>query len=670
MPKGASGTRANKTSTAWKRPSAASKKTPAARRSKTAVKKTAAHARVRKAPASKARKTTRASKAATPKTRKTTRVRKSAVGARKPTAEAIAKRNRVKQLEFLAKSSQLLNSTLNYDRLLGLIMKVVKDALDVETVSVIFYDRDKRNLVFELARGKHGREIVGLKVPAGTGIVGWVAKNKKPIIVNDVVRDKRFKPTLGKKLGIKARSIMSIPLKRGSRFIGVLEAVNRRKNLPFTDDDLDVFLALGNHIAAAIENARLYREAERKQLESALLYKVSATLGRSLALDDVLEEILKSLKRLICYDAAAIFVLDRKSQMLISEIHHGYDPAKEKRLLLKLDEGVVGWAARNKKGVVVPDCSKDPRYVNARKRTGSELVAPMLSRGKVIGLFNLESDAKDAYREKDLRLLNMFAAQAAVSIERASLYEEQRIKREIERELKLARTVQRYFTPTHTRTIGSYKLAGRNYPSLELSGDYFDFFPLEAPFAAFAIADVAGKGVPASIIMSSFRAILHTAAPYYTSARDIALRANEILLESVRRHEFVTAFIGVLNSSTGEVVYCNAGHNPPIVMRAGGEYEMLETGGPVLGVFEDIPLEEGSVMLGDGLLFCYTDGTIDAINRDEEPFEIESLVEFLKSHPRLGPSRICTALRRKLKAHTQGMPQVDDITFLAVKKKR
>jgi sigma-B regulation protein RsbU (phosphoserine phosphatase) len=659
MPKHARKTGARKPPAQDRRSKSTAKKTTARSgrpkaRTRTAAKKTTSRSRKPKSEAKAAARPTPA------------RARKSTAGTRKLAADSVAKR--VKKLEFLAKSSRLLNSTLNYDHLLGLIMKVVKDALDVETVSVIFYDKDRKNLVFELARGKHGKEIVGLKVPVGTGVVGWVAKNKKPVVLNDVSKDKRFKSVLGVKLGIKARSIMSIPLKVGNRFIGVLEAVNRRTKVPFSDEDLEVFLALGNHIAAAIENARLFREAQRKQLEMSHLYNVSVSLGRSLALDDVLEEILKSLKKLICYDAGAIFVLDRKSQMLISEIHHGYKPEKEERLLLKLDEGVVGWAARNKKGVVVPDCAKDARYVNARKRTGSELVAPMLSRGKVIGLFNLESDVKDAYRAKDLRLLNMFAAQAAVSIERANLYEEQRVKREIERELKLARTVQQFFTPTHTRKFGEFTLAGRNYPSLELSGDYFDFFEMEKPYAAFAIADVAGKGVPASIIMSSFRAILHTAAPYYTSARDIAQRANELLLDTARRHDFVTAFIGVFNCETGEATYCNAGHNPPVLIRPNGEYELLETGGPVLGVFEDIPLDEGTATLNDGMLFCYTDGAVDATNGNEEPFGMDRLTEFLKSHRRLGPSRMCTALHKELTVHIDETPQLDDMTFLAIKK--
>jgi serine phosphatase RsbU (regulator of sigma subunit) len=582
-------------------------------------------------------------------------------------SDALARK--VRELEFLSESARLLTSTLDFESLVALIMKIVKEALNVETVAVLTYDRDKKHMVFEVARGKDQKDIQGLKIPVGLGVVGWVAEKKRPLVSNDIRKDPRYSRELEKKFGLAPRSIMSIPLKRGNRLIGVLEAVNRRGRAAFTNEDLKIFLALGSHIAAAIENARLFREAERKRLENALLYDVSTSLGKPLALTDVLREILSGLRKLIPYDAAAIFVIDRKSQQLVSEVHTGYTRAdKEDRLRLKLDEGLVGWAARHKTGVICPDCSNDARYVNARAKTCSEMVAPMLSGGKVIGIFNLENNTTNAYSEEDLRLLQTFAAQAGVSIERARLYEEQQEMREIERELKLARTVQQFFTPLQSRRVGPYTIAGRNYPSLELSGDCFDFFPLKEPYSAFAIADVAGKGVPASIIMASFRACLHTAAPYFTRARDIAQRANEILLETVRPHDFVTAFIGVVNSQTGEVTYCNAGHNPAILMKADGRHELLETGGSILGVFEDLELHQGRFLLDDSFLFCYTDGTVDAVNRADEPFGMERLVEFLRENKNLGAARICNTLRRRLKQHVQDMPQVDDMTFLVLKR--
>lgn len=581
--------------------------------------------------------------------------------------ERQALRKRLKELEFLIRSSHVLNSTLDLDRLLSVIMKIVKDALRVETVSVLFPDATKENMVFQLARGKRGREIVGLSVPVGEGVVGWVAKNRKPAVVNNLKDDHRFSAVLEQKFGLKTREIMSIPLMRRNAIIGVIEAVNRRRGDAFTSDDLQLFLALGDHIAAAIENARLFNEAERARLEAAQLYTISVAMGKALELDEALDQILNSLKKLIHYDAAALFVLDTKNQELVSHYQIGYDARNLSKLRLKLDEGVVGWSAQNKKPVIVPDVRLDDRYVNAHGRTRSEMVTPMLSRGRVIGLFNLESNKVDAYRARDLRLLESFASQAAVSIERARLYEEERLKREIERELKLARTVQAFFTPSKSRKVGKYTLSARNYPSLELSGDYIDVFPLTKPYIAFAIADVAGKGVPASIIMASFRATLHTLAPYFTSARDIALRANQLLLETVRPEDFVTAFIGVIDANTGEGTYCNAGHEPPVLMKPNGRYQRLETGGTLLGAFPDNNLEEGRFALNDCFFFAYTDGTTDAINPKGEPYGFKRLARFLRNHRRDPGPDICRNLRKELQAFTNGAPQLDDQTFLVIK---
>ncbi|MCK5620045.1 MAG: serine/threonine-protein phosphatase, partial [Candidatus Krumholzibacteria bacterium] len=183
-------------------------------------------------------------------------------------------------------------------------------------------------------------------------------------------------------------------------------------------------------------------------------------------------------------------------------------------------------------------------------------------------------------------------------------------------------------------------------------------------------ADVAGKGVPASIIMSGFRAALHTVAPYLTSARQIALRANEILLETVRPQDFVTAFIGVLNPATGEVTYCNAGHNPPILMKPDGTYRLLETGGPILGVFEDIPLVEGRFRLADETLLCYTDGATEARNPADEEYGDHRLIEAFGNAIDLPPSRLCRAVFADLKEFYGDAGQSDDVTYLVLKRRK
>lgn len=578
-------------------------------------------------------------------------------------------REKIKRLEFLTSASRMLNATLDLDELLRVIMKIVKNALDVQTVSLSLVDENRKHLVFELAKGRRDKAVRGLKVAFGEGIVGRVAEQGKPLVVNDADGDERISLALEKKLGLQPRSILAVPLKRRGKLIGVLEAINRKGDKPFTEEDLSFGITLGEHIAIALANARLLERAERYGLEYSLLAQVSADLGESLSLQGVLERILKDLEMLIQFDAAAIFVLDRRKKQLVSELHRGYPKGAGQYIDVKRDRGVVNLAVSGKKGLIIDDVRECDAYVNARRSTRSEIVTPMLSGGRVIGAFNLESDRLRAYREDDLRLLEAFAGQASVAIERAHLYEERREKQEIEKELRVARTVQDFFAPKKARAAGPFRIAGVNHPSLEVSGDYYDFFPVMESRMAFAIADVAGKGVPAALIMSSFRATLHTVAPYLTSARQIAIRANEILMETVRPQDFVTAFIGVLNPATGEVTYCNAGHNRPILMKPDGSYRLLETGGPVLGVLEDIPLVEGRFRLTDETLLCYTDGATEARNASDEEYGDERLIETLRCAVELPPRRLCRALFTDLRDFYGDAGQSDDVTYLVLKKR-
>jgi sigma-B regulation protein RsbU (phosphoserine phosphatase) len=152
------------------------------------------------------------------------------------------------------------------------------------------------------------------------------------------------------------------------------------------------------------------------------------------------------------------------------------------------------------------------------------------------------------------------------------------------------------------------------------------------------------------------------------SASQIARRANEILLETVRPQEFVTAFIGVLDPRTGEVTYCNAGHDPPILMAPNGKHRRLETGGPILGVFRDIPFEEGRFRLGDNILLGYTDGATEARNARDEEFGEDRLIRALRKNRKESPSKICRLMHVAVKDFYKGLQQTDDITFLAVKR--
>ena len=580
-------------------------------------------------------------------------------------------RQKLRDLEFVTSASRMLNTSLNRDELLRTIMKIVKNALAVQAVllAIVDDDGDGKDLVFVRARGRRDRAVRGQKIPFGEGVMGRVARSENPLVINDTRTDPQVSLKIENKLGLKPHSVLAIPLKRRGKLIGVLEAINHEGARPFTEADLSLAITLGEHIAISIANAWLFHRAKRRGLEYSLLAEAGANLGKSISLDGVLERILKNLEKLLPFDAAAIYVIDRQQQRLAAALLQGYPKGADQVVELKRDEGLVSVAIKSKNGLIVDDVRKSKAYVNARKRTRSEIVVPMLSHGTVIGAFNLESNRLRAYRDDDLRLLEAFAGQASIAIERAHLYEERREKHEIEKELRVARTVQSFFTPKKARAFGRFRIAGANFPSLEVSGDYYDFFPIRDSLIEFAVADVAGKGLPAALIVSGLRASLHTLAQYLSSARQITLKANEILLETVRPQDFVTAFVGVLDSSTGELTYCNAGHESPILMKPDGSFRKMETGGPILGVFDSLPYAEGRCRLTDETFLCYTDGATESRNSADEEYGEERLIGALRRSIDLPPSRLCRALFADLKAFVGDPGQGDDVTYLVLKRR-
>lgn len=562
-----------------------------------------------------------------------------------------------------------LNDTLPHEQSSAEVVRIVQRALRAQAVALFYSDREHRHLTLDHIRGRRDTRIRGMRVLFGEGVAGTSARRARVVHVPDASREKRFEYGFEERAGLRPGSLVAVPLVHRGDVIGVMEVMNQRGRRAFTSEDAALAALLAEPLTAAIAHGRVRQRSDRIELEYSLFKKVAQSMGRSITGEEVLQRIVRNLHRLIPFDAAAVFVLERGEGSIRSVMHEGYPRGADERIQLKIDEGVVGLAASQRRGVIVDDVRENPSYVNARGRTRSELVAPMVTRDRVIGLFNLESDHVRAYDRSHLRLLEAFAGIAAVSIERAFLYEEQKEKEEIQEELRLARTVQEFFTPRKSISVGKYRVAGANFPSLEVSGDYYDFFPVKAGLTAFAIADVAGKGVPASLIMSGLRATLHTVAPYTTSARQIAVRANEILGETVRPEDFVTAFFGVIDPANGAVSYCNCGHNPPILLAPDGGYRLLETGGPVLGVFEEPPLQEGRFRLGDDVLVCYTDGATEIRNGDDEEYGDARLIASVRGNAHLTPYRLGRALFADLRAFVGSARQSDDVTYLVIRRR-
>lgn len=419
---------------------------------------------------------------------------------------------------------------------------------------------------------------------------------------------------------------------------------------------------LAPHFKVAVIQERLRRE----RLEARLLYEAARDLGRPLDLPSVLTSILDLLRQVVPFDAAAIYILDQDGLSAVHQSLRGYSEGQEAVVNLKLKQGIVGWVAHNAEAEIVSDVSGDTRYLEARPETRSEMVVPLLSGGRVIGVFNLENDRPGAYNPHDLEVLEAFARQAASALERAQLLEEQKVRERLSQELAIARRIQRSFLPQPTDRLNRRLLVGKWLPSEEVSGDYYDFMERDDGSVAIALADVSGKGIPASLIMASLRAAFRLEAEDGDDAARLCRVLNGFLYASTRQVEFATGVFGFLDAGHRRFCYCNAGHNPPAVLRKDGTLQWLESGGTVLGAFPQADYTGGTVELEPGdQVVLYTDGVTEAHPGNHDEFGTERLVKVLQATRGRRPAEVADAVICAVRDFVAG-PLPDDLTLVVI----
>ncbi len=427
-------------------------------------------------------------------------------------------------------------------------------------------------------------------------------------------------------------------------------------------ENVDRGLRAFDHLVAQIA------EIERDRLELRLLSRIALTLANALDLDEVLTNIADSLKQVVDYDAAGIFLIQEDGRTVDAEWMRGYDPYDPNLVRQKLDVGLMGWAIKKRTPVVVEDVTRDSRYYNVRPQTRSELVVPMFASGKVIGCFNLESDRTGAYSERDAERLAAFASHAAVAIERARLYTEIIQKQRLDEELILARRMQRDLLPDKPPVFEHFDIAGVNVPSEAVGGDYYDYIPLTHKDLGIVVGDVSGKGVPAAFVMASLRAALRIEASSHYAISTILSRVNDFLFESTEPEVFVTAFYGVLDTESKLLTYADAGHNPPLFLKADGGLEMLSEGGMLLGAFPGALYHEYRVSFEtNDLLLLYTDGVTEAENKNGEQFGVDRLVEIARRSAPEGSRAVIRKLLSAIRKHTGKAGLQDDVTIVAIR---
>jgi serine phosphatase RsbU (regulator of sigma subunit) len=286
----------------------------------------------------------------------------------------------------------------------------------------------------------------------------------------------------------------------------------------------------------------------------------------------------------------------------------------------------------------------------------------------VIGLVYVDSlQHAHPFSEDDLRVLTALANVAAAKIENVRLLEESLEKRRMEEDMRMAAEIQTGLLPRGAPKLAGWDLAGCNRPCRTVGGDYYDF-AIESGRLLLALGDVSGKGTGAALLMTVLRASVraHWTEP---SLSDAVARINRTVCQNVPSSKYVTFFLGQLEPETGRLRFVNAGHNPPLLVRAGGAVEKLEDGGLVLGMFENVTYDEGVVGMAPGdTLVVYSDGVTETWSPEGEEFGEESLLPLAVKSRLLDAEGLQDAILRELERFEAGARATDDRTLVILKR--
>jgi sigma-B regulation protein RsbU (phosphoserine phosphatase) len=353
-----------------------------------------------------------------------------------------------------------------------------------------------------------------------------------------------------------------------------------------------------------------------------LLLRTLAQVAISVELQPTIQILLDSLHTLVPFDAGSIFVRDAEPHAVRAHAARGYPGDLDMPTVERLVREVI----RTGQPRLVRDLRRDTTPIALRASTAAQLTVPLASPRGILGAISLESDRASAFDDQELSFVTLFAQQATVVIERALLHEQVARQSRLRREIEIAGEILKSLNPAAAPALPGVQVFGRSLTAESVGGDAYDFIPYPESQFGLSIADAKGKGLPAALLAVAHRAMLHALISVELRLRATFGRISDILARSLPAGNFVTAFYGIVDITERRMVYTNAGHLPPLVVRRSGAVESLAVTGPALGFPHVAPMREAYAVFGpgDGLVL-FTDGVTEAGPSPDEFFEVSGV---------------------------------------------
>jgi sigma-B regulation protein RsbU (phosphoserine phosphatase) len=565
---------------------------------------------------------------------------------------------------LLLEVADVVNTTLDLDTTLRRVAELVRKVIDYEIFAILLLNEKTQELRFRFQVG-YAREVAErMRVKVGEGVTGIAAQRREAILVDDVSKDPRYIPAVP-----HVRSELAVPLIVKNRLIGVIDIESPQPN-HFTEEHKRLLTLIGSRMAVGIENARLYTRTTRQARTLVLLNEIARELTSILNVDELLKRIAELLSRLIDYQMFSILLLDATGKKLQHRFSQRFQENVQLKHEISLGRGVVGAAAELKQAVLVPDVTKDPRYISLNPETRSELAVPLVYKDKVIGVLDLEHTRRGFFTDDHKRTVTTLAAQVAIAIENAQLYEQiARQEKRLERDMAMARQLQFRLLPPTLPKLANLDIAAKFVPARAIGGDLYDFVSYSLSRTAMVIGDVSGKGAPAAIYAALVSGILRSHAPIEPGPAEMLSAVNFSLGERRIEGQFVSLIYAVWDDRNRTLHVANSGLPRPIYCHD-GKIEVIDATGLPLGLFDDADYDEFSFRAKPGDLFVFfSDGILDASNKADELFGRERVGEIVAANSNASADAIVKLIFQAVAEHASGEEAFDDQTVVAIRVK-
>jgi phosphoserine phosphatase RsbU/P len=502
------------------------------------------------------------------------------------------------------------------------------------------------------------------RIKVGEGVVGQAAQLRQAVLIDDVTKDPRYIEAVP-----NVRSELAVPLITKNRVIGVIDLEAREPGY-FTEEHRRLLTLVASRMAAGIENAQLYTRTTKQARILLTLNEIARELTSILNLDELLGRIAELVRRVIDYQMFSILLVDSTGEKLQHRFSLRFNESIHLKHDISLGRGLVGVAAESKQAVLVPDVSKDPRYIEVNPETRSELAVPLIYKEKVIGVLDMEHTRRGFFTEEHQRTMTTLAAQIAIAVENARLYEEiARQERRLERDLALARELQGRLLPQARPKLAHLDVAAKFVPARAIGGDLYDFIPYSLSRLGIAIGDVSGKGAPAAIYAALVSGILRSHAPIEPDPAEMLSAVNLSLAERRIEAQFVSLIYAVWDDEQRTLTVANSGLPRPIYVH-GGKNEVIEATGLPLGLFDEAEYDEFKFKMKPGEMFVFfSDGILDARNRKGELFGRHRVEEIIAECGGQSADCVVDLLFKAVAEHAAGVETFDDQTVVAIRVK-